>query len=309
MSLATPPVPTPPSPACAIVVSFHPDLPELTQLLEQLDRNACDFLLVDNASPNQAALSELARRLSHHRGVLALEHNIGQAAALNLGLARARELGYGLAFLFDQDSGIDDDFCQRMLDAWGAAVAHSPQPVAAIGPRLVVPETGRRIPFRRFDSAFDRRELPLAGHAGLLRAGFLITSGCLLSLSALDAIGPMREDYFIDNVDLEWCFRALDRGHLLYGTDLARLHHRIGLASNSVLVRKGWVVEHGAHRFYYSTRNRLHLHRQPHAPSAWVAKDRVRFALKTLYLLLTSTQRRAYWVSLQRAIRDARQLP
>ena len=74
-------------------------------------------------------------------------------------------------------------------------------------------------------------------------------------------------------------------------------------------LRKGLVVEHSALRSYYSTRNRLHLHRQAYAPHGWVLKDRIRFFLKTLYLLATSDQRRDYWASLQRGICDARQLP
>lgn len=298
-----------PSMACAVVVTFNPDLPELTRLLDQLQRNGCDFLLIDNASVNADAVREAAVCLPCNRDVILVESNIGQAAALNAGLARAEALGYTMAFLFDQDSGIDDDFCVQMLEAWRIAVAQSDRPVAAIGPRLVVPETGRQIPFRTFESPLDRRERSLPGNGGLIRADFLITSGSLLSIAALKAVGPMREDYFIDNVDLEWCFRALDRGHVLYGTERTRLHHRIGLASDSLLVRKGLVVEHGSLRFYYSSRNRLHLHRQPHAPAAWVVKDRMRFALKTLYLLATSAQRRSYWSSLVRAVRDARQLP
>lgn len=305
MRPADPPVTT----ACAVVISFNPDLPLLTALLEQLERNACDFIVVDNASDNGQAIQAAARRLTRAREVVLLQDNIGQAAALNQGIERVRDLGYPGVFLFDQDSGIDDDFCARMLQSWQRAAALSAAPVAAIGPRLVVPETGRRIPFRTFDTPFDRREHRLPGDADLIRTGFLITSGSLLSMAALQAIGPMREDYFIDNVDLEWCFRALARGYALYGTDGATLHHRIGLASSSLLVRKGVVVQHSALRFYYSSRNRLHLHRQPHAPAAWVLKDRFRFALKTLYLLLTSGQRHAYWDSLCRAVRDARRLP
>jgi len=294
--------------ACALVVSFNPELPQLTSLLEQLERNGCDFLVVDNASANVAQIKHTAAGLSRARDVICLENNIGQAAALNIGLAHAGAMGYPMVFLFDQDSGIDDDFCERMLQAWRIASEQSALPVAAIGPRLVVPETGRQLPFRTFESVFDRRERSVPGMSGLVRTGFLITSGSLLSMTALKTIGPMREDYFIDNVDLEWCFRALARGHLLFGTDLARLHHRIGLASESLLVRKGLVVQHSALRYYYSTRNRLHLHRQPHAPAAWVLKDRIRFTLKTLYLLL-STQRREYWSSLRRAVQDARRLP
>jgi rhamnosyltransferase len=62
-------------------------------------------------------------------------------------------------------------------------------------------------------------------------------------------------------------------------------------------------------RFYYSSRNRLHLHGQAHAPWTWRIKDGVRFALKSLYLLVGSPQRGAYWQSLRRAWRDVHNMP
>ena len=297
------------SAVCAVVVTYNPDIAVVGQLLRQLQANGCDFVVVDNQSTNADALQATVSSLTHCRALMRQTANIGQAAALNLGLQQLSDWQYELALLFDQDSAIDTDFCSQMLLAWDEAHAHATDPVAAIGPRLEDPVTHRRVAFRSFEHLFGRQETAAVPSGLLVHTGFLITSGCLMSMAALKAIGPMRADYFIDNVDLEWCFRAKSRGFQILGTDHARLYHRIGEAGSSYLVRKGIVVQHSALRFYYSSRNRIHLHRQPHAPRNWKIKDSVRFVLKTSYLLLTSPERRAYWASLRQAMKDAATLP
>ncbi|HEX5739874.1 MAG TPA: glycosyltransferase family 2 protein [Hydrogenophaga sp.] len=294
---------------CAVVVTYNPDIEVVEQLLRQLQANACDFVVVDNQSTNADDLQAVVSTLTHCRALLRQTTNIGQAAALNLGLQKLSDGQYELALLFDQDSAIDANFCSQMLLAWDEARTHATGPVAAIGPRLEDPVSRRRIPFRSFEHLFGRHESPAVPSGQVVHTGFLITSGCLISMAALKTIGPMRADYFIDNVDLEWCFRAKSRGFQIFGTDHARLYHRIGEAGSSYLVRKGIVVQHSSLRFYYSSRNRIHLHRQPHAPRNWKLKDSVRFLLKTSYLMLTSPERRAYWTSLRQAMKDAGSLP
>jgi len=294
---------------CAIVVTYQPDISILRQLLKELNDSACDFWVIDNHSDNAASLRDEITTFAHCRGNTFLDHNVGQAQALNQALASVQAAGYGLAFLFDQDSGIDPDFVTRMGQAWSSAKALPGAPLAALGPRLQDPRTGHRFPFRTFTRLFERSETLVQREPVLWEAAFLITSGALIDLQHLPAIGGMRSDYFIDNVDLEWCFRARAKGFRLLGTDHAHLHHRIGEDGQAWAVRQGWVVQHSPLRFYYSSRNRLHLHHQAHAPWVWRIKDGVRFVLKSLYLLVGSPQRRDYWASLQRARRDVRQMP
>jgi rhamnosyltransferase len=302
-------MPTPVSAVCAVVVTYNPDIGVVERLLRALQAQACDFLVVDNASENAEQLQTIVAGLSHGQALLRQTINIGQAAALNLGLETLRVQARELAMLLDQDSTITPGFCAGMLRAWDEAQMLVPGQVGAIGPRLEDPASGRRVPFRSFDQLFDRSERASGPSGQLVQADFLITSGSLIPIAALAKIGLMRADYFIDNVDLEWCFRARSRGFSLFGTDHARMHHRIGEASTNYLVRKGFVVQHNALRFYYSTRNRLHLHRQPYAPRNWRLKDGVRFVLKTSYLMLTSPNRRAYWASLRKALNDVDSLP
>jgi len=293
---------------CAIVVTFNPDSAELGGLVQQIESHRCDFLVVDNGSSNAEDFVHSLETLPRCVGVLALDVNRGLAAGINLGLRRVSAAGYRLALLFDQDSRIGPGFCGGMLEAWRAAALHGGDRIAAIGPRLQDPETGRRTPFKEFDRLLFRTDRKVDPGGTLFHTGFLVTSGTLLSLSHLEDIGMMREDYFIDNVDLEWCFRALAKGYVLYGTDRAVLHHRVGEPARNVLERRGLIARHSPHRAYYTTRNRINLYRQPYAPVGWKIRDLIRFVIKSSWLLMTSKRRAEYWRNIRRGIRDAGKL-
>ncbi len=289
-----------------MIVTWEPDLGVLLKLVTALLAEHCPCRIIDNGSSNADALHEAALAL-HDRGldVDRLPANIGLAAGLNRGLEQARREAFRYVLMFDQDSAIEAGFVSAMVDARARAAELSERPVAAIGPRLRAPDSGRRTPFLVFDRWWGRRDRVLREGEPYYDTGLLVTSGTLLDLACLRHIGLMREDYFIDNVDLEWCFRATSLGYALVGTDRAVLHHHIGEASDHWLVRRGWLVKHGPRRCYYSTRNRFHLHHQPHAPAGWRWRDRLRFLIKAGWLLLTSSRRREYWHSIRRGLRDA----
>lgn len=291
---------------CAVVVTWQPDLDVLHALLLQLTAQACDVIVIDNGSANAEQLDSLVSPQSDVT-LLRWPDNRGLATAMNAGLQLAHDNDYELVFLFDQDSALTAGFCAGMQTAWQQAQAVSSLPVAAVGPRLQDPVSQRRTPFRLF-RFWRRSDQPVSGAADLFQADFLISSGCLFSQAALRHIGHMKDSYFIDNIDLEWCFRARANGYALFGTDTATLLHAIGEPSSNPLVKAGWMVQHSPLRSYYSTRNRLHLYRQDYAPLAWKLRDCVRFTLKSLWLLLSSPQRREYWRQIRRGVHDAGKL-
>jgi rhamnosyltransferase len=216
--------------------------------------------------------------------------------------------GYEFAFLFDQDSSLCDLYVSRMLHAFQEVSALTSSPVAALGPRIINPQTRRQTPFKLFNRLILRSDRHFQQSRHYFQADFLITSGTLLLLSNLIDIGNMKASYFIDNVDLEWCFRARSLGYELAGTDQAVLYHAIGERSSSPLVRRGLIAQHNPSRTYYSSRNRMHLYRASYSPWGWKLRDCVRFFLKASWLLIVSAQRRQYWKNISAGIRDARML-
>ncbi|MFK7863551.1 MAG: glycosyltransferase family 2 protein [Pseudohongiellaceae bacterium] len=290
---------------CAIVVTYKPDITALLKLLGQLNKEI-NFVVVDNGTPDIAHLAESICVYDRCKALIRLDENVGLAKALNNGIGWAEKNRCEFVFLFDQDSSICDLFISRMIKAYREVEKHSSKGVAAVGPRLINPQSMRQTPFKLFSRLFLRTDRPFANFKNHFIADFLITSGTLIALKHMNHIGTMKEDYFIDNVDLEWCFRAKSKGYDLVGTDDALLYHAIGELSQSPLVKAGIIAKHNPSRTYYSSRNRTHLYGVSYSPLGWKLRDIVRFTLKSIWLVISSTERKLYWKNIRSGIRDAK---
>lgn len=296
-----------PPKSCAIVVTYKPDITALLKLLGQLNKEV-DFVVIDNGSEDIAQFAESISVYNRCKSLIRLEENVGLAKALNQGIQWAIDKRCDYVFLFDQDSSLCDLFVSRMIAAYQEASAFSEKGIAAVGPRLINPQSMRQTPFKLFNRVVLRSDRPFANSTVHFTADFLITSGTLIALKYFEDIGGMKENYFIDNVDLEWCFRAKSKGYDLVGTDGAVLYHAIGERSLSPLVRAGIMAQHNPSRTYYSSRNRTHLYSVAYSPIGWKVRDVVRFTLKAMWLLLSSQDRGLYWRNICSGIRDAKSL-
>ncbi|MCH7814974.1 MAG: glycosyltransferase family 2 protein [Proteobacteria bacterium] len=293
--------------SCAIVVTYNPDITALLKLLGQLNKET-DFVVIDNGTPDIESLAESITVYDRCKKLIRLLDNEGLAKALNYGIEWALENNCDYVFLFDQDSSLCDLFVNRMISAYLDANQHSEKGIAAVGPRIINPQTMRQTPFKLFNRLMLRSDRVFANSKNHFVADFLITSGTLVILKNIDEIGGMKESYFIDNVDLEWCFRAKSKGFDLIGTDEAVLYHAIGERSLSPLVRAGIMAQHNPSRTYYSSRNRTHLYSVTYSPLGWKVRDMIRFFIKAGWLLLSSNDRKQYWHNIRSGIRDAKSL-
>jgi rhamnosyltransferase len=77
-----------------------------------------------------------------------------------------------------------------------------------------------------------------------------------MALSTLTLLGAFREDFFIDYVDIEYCFRARAQGYRVIRTRRPLMSHAIGAASrHHVLWVNKWTTNHSPDRRYYIARN------------------------------------------------------
>ncbi len=267
---------------CAVVVTYHPDAALLRSLLEAVLAQVEHVVVVDNASPGQ----DVRELCGSRRGVelVALPENRGLATALNRGIARARELpDVAHVLLMDQDSVPDAGMVAALKSALDRLAAHTR--VAAVGPCFRDPREGGDAPFVRIRFPFNR-QLRCDGTCDTVRCDFLITSGSLIPLAVLDDVGDMADVLFIDNVDLEWCFRATGLGHALHGVCGARMLHHHGVERRALPGLRDGIVVHGPRRLYYMMRNRLLLYRRSYTPRRWIAQDLPRLLVKLLLFSL-----------------------
>ena len=209
-------------PAAAGIVSFHPDAELLLDLVATLSRDAGRIYLFNNA-PLHPALEAV---LADYPSLVAIEagSNLGVGVGLNfIALAASRD-GFERLALFDQDSRPWPGLLPRLGDAFDRLEALRRRP-AAVGPRLVVPRAGGAVASKAPRYRARRSSAP----EGALRpVDFLPTSGTLFNLRILRETGLFRADFFIDAIDLEWCFRAWARGVSCWLASDVPMEHTVG---------------------------------------------------------------------------------
>lgn len=259
---------------CAVIVTYGPDPALLQQVVASVVPQVGHVVVFDNGSGGV----DVAGLLAGHRRVSVMPSalNVGLGAALNRACERARELGFLHVLMMDQDSVL----AEGMVRTLGAALVELQQggDVAAVGPQFRDARSGELAPFVRFGFPFNRK---LRGGPGQrVSCDFLITSGSLVPVESLVLIGPMDEALFIDNIDMDWCFRAKRAGLSLHGICDAQMAHSIGEELLASRVKQDGVIVHKPFRLYFIMRNRVLLYRRGYTPRVWIAQDVPRLVLK-----------------------------
>jgi rhamnosyltransferase len=268
----------------AIIVSFQPDAADaaLTAEVRALQPQVWRTLIVDNGSdPEKRALLESLRAETVE--IVQLGENRGVGAAHNAGIRRARELGASHVLLLDQDSLPQPEMVASLLAAEASLLARG-EKVAAVGPVFHDARLGRSWPFYRL-SRFGM-QAQACTDAAIVPCDFLISSGSLMRIAALDAVGPMNEGYFLEHVDTEWALRALSLGHRLFGACNARMDHQLGDAAVAVPFSDRRVQLYQPYRHYYLFRNAVLLSREPYAPLPWKLNELRRLVLRIVFFPL-----------------------
>ena len=270
----------------AVVVSYQPVLEVLTQLVDALIPQVAAIVLMDNGS--QADLAAWNRE----RGSLAIEllqlgENKGIATAQNMGIQWARDRGAELLLFMDQDSIPAPDMVAKLV----SAISKQPSPAAA-GPRYLDERQDNPPPFIRIPMLTLERCACVTDDA-IVPVDYLISSGCLIPMSVLDKVGGMRDDLFIDYVDIEWGMRARRQGLQSYGVCAAHMQHSLGDQPIKFLGK--YIPLHSPRRHYYHFRNAVLLYREPWLPLNWKLVDGWRLILKYVFYSLFAKPRMTHW--------------
>lgn len=250
-----------PSPdVVALLTAYHPDA-RLADVVAGALTQVGRVVVVDNTPTGPGAAEVLdAVRSGAAPGAVEVHRtgsNAGLAAALNAGVRHAGEPE--LLLLLDQDSVLEPGTVTRLrphlADADVAAVV--PAPWDASTQRYLDPRAHRR--------------------PEVVEVATAITSGMLLRRSSLVAVGPFREDFFVDLVDLDLCLRLRARGWRIVQDRSVLLPHSLGETRwhgrGPFRLR---ATHHPTWRLYWIARNsvvllREHAWRQPVWAVTWCA--------------------------------------
>jgi rhamnosyltransferase len=260
---------------CAVIVTCNPSgavLKNVAVLRPQVDA----LVIVDNGSGDASmAYVEEARR-AFECDVILNGHNLGIAAALNLGVRYAESRNHDWVALFDEDSTAVGSFVVSMCKAREEHA--SPEKIAIIVPQYVDRVSSTPMPVTK-----DR--------AGNILAG--ITSGSMIPVEVFRRCGAFDESLFMDYVDHEFCLRVRSMGFSIVQSEEASLLHSLGaMTSHNFLGRKYFTTNHRAARRYYITRNRVWLYkRYLWKDFTWTLKDARSLIAETGKILLVEQDR------------------
>ena len=270
----TPPTSGPPPPMAAaslrceevfaVIVTYNPDLTVLQQLLDALLPQVGQAMVVDNGSTADV-VAWCERRGDSRLTVRGLGRNEGIAEAQNVGVGAARQAAAGYVLLSDQDSKPAPDMVAALRDVL-VQLARDGVNAAAAGPCYLDARQDNPSPFIRVEG-LRRVRCCEKDYGAVVKVDHLIASGCLIPMAALNAVGLMRRDMFIDYVDIEWGLRAKSLGWQSWGVFAARMSHSLGDTPGKFM---GVCYSIGSPlRHYYKMRNAVWLCQQAHVPRNW----------------------------------------
>ncbi len=243
---------------CAVVITFQPD-EQIAERLATLRGQVSEIVIVDNSDATRSDLLEEVCARQNYR-LIRNGENLGVGAALNQGFAAAAQRDFQWVLCLDQDSVLFPDLLSILCEAYSAYRGDAP--IGIVSSYYGIP------PMPGVEPQFDEKL-----YSEVLTA---ITSGSLVSVKAFDRAGNFREDFFIDSVDHEFCFRLLERGYRVLLTRKQGMQHSFGApASKKFLWKRPATSNHSAVRRYYMSRNRLLVFREyASRHPAWVQEMR-----------------------------------
>jgi rhamnosyltransferase len=262
---------------CCLIITYNPD-ENLFGLIGTLTDQINKIIIVDNNSQGKSIniIQELSNNSKVH--IIRNIQNLGIAKALNQGILFAVELKFKWVLTFDQDSQPFNNVVATIAEVY--SFYPEKDLIGAIG--INYEDENLNNNHGKFDNAIYRVK------------DYLITSGCLLSTYAFLKVGGFREDFFIDNVDLEYSLRLSRYDLISLITKKAGMNHKAGQPVKKKFCGLTVVSSnHSRTRRYYMARNHIVLTREyvfrfPY----FIAKLNYFFILSLLQILIVDEDKK-----------------
>lgn len=274
----------------SVIVTLNPDL-GFAERLNLIAPQVGYVVVVDNGSESHTR--EVFHRVTSSKvEIIINSQNVGLASALNQGVRQVAALGFSWVLTLDQDTLVDHDLVDRLREIYD--LYSMPDKVGLIACNARSPISGRLYTqYRQGQETFVEVKTPM-------------TSGSLHSVVVYERIGPFRDDFFIEGIDLEYCLRLRKYGYKVLFSCRPLMTHAAGKGEEHRFFQRVVLVpNHPPWRYYYQLRNLLFIVREYfwQEPS-WVLMALINLAKTVVRILLYERDRRARFRAILQGIRD-----
>lgn len=219
----------------AIVLNFRlaEDTLRVVEDLRSCGVEDLHVLVLDNGSGDGSAERlRVALEGRDRHELLAFAENLGYCAAMNRGIARARELGADSVLFLNNDVRLPAGFLKVLRDC----LRNDPS-LAAVTPTIVTPDgrawsEGGEVRARpNLVSLRNQGREPTPTDAGPAEVPFVVGACALYRLGDLAAIGDLDEDYFMYWEDVDLGARLRAKGRRLVWFPWVRVEHAASASS------------------------------------------------------------------------------
>jgi rhamnosyltransferase len=214
-----------------------------------------NIVAVDNSPTADGNLHKCLREQGMH---VIFNRNVGGlAGAYNRGAEVLLAQRCEVIFLLDQDSDIDPPFFEKMMQACNDLGVEE----FLVGPKIYEINLKRCMPVFQPGKHLPKRLRIDDQSTGMFPSLCIISSGSAISAGAYRKLGPFREDYFIEYIDIEYSLRAVSQNVPVYMNAAVTMRQTTGQIERH---GKRFTTNHAAWRRYYGARNAVHclyLHR------------------------------------------------
>jgi rhamnosyltransferase len=261
----------------AVVVAYN-DYESLTKTIESIYEQVASVIVIDNS--DREMLCEIYPKPIVY---LKNETNIGLAKALNQGIQKALGLKCDWVLLLDQDSLARVNMIEKML---ASLESYPYEKIAQIAPLIYNHSSKNYFPSYSYHGLRIQKIFKPSQDSWI---DFHITSGTLISKEAFEKVGLMDEDFFIDYIDYDYCFRIKEKGYKTLLCSDTLLEHTLGTQNRKIGIN---FIEHAPWRIYYQNRNRIIvMRRYGSMVRAFVMAESLRILLKFAKILLLETDK------------------
>jgi rhamnosyltransferase len=236
----------------AVITTYNPDIQLLDEQYLSVKLQVSNIIYVDNGSSNSKDLSSF---FGKKEGIKLIfnDFNIGLGNAQNIGIKKAIAIEATHILLLDQDSILDSGFVDNLLIVEKSNIEQNIK-VGVVGPVFVNAITKNIKKQTGSSNMGINKPINYNEEISVL---WVIASGSLIRSSVFGEVGYMNGDYFIELIDLEWCFRVRSMGYKIFVTGKASMVHTIGDSTMNILGKK--IGYYSPARRYYLCRNSIVL--------------------------------------------------
>lgn len=222
----------------AVVILYNPK-PETIEYIRSYLPYVDKLYAIDNSEVKSAISDQIAG----FDKIVYLDNNenYGIAKPLNQACKLAIEDGFNWLLTMDQDSSFSQNNILAYINCWEGLGGK--EQIAMTGVEFIKKENGEV-------------------NCTYTEVTSLITSGSMINLALFTEIGPFDEALFIDQVDLEYCYRAILKGYKIIKLNNIFFTHSLGVSSLHKSLKNLKNTSRSLHsplRIYYITRNYFYI--------------------------------------------------